>query len=194
MAQDRRTLAVHEEELRKRLKMKALGRSSLQRSIARQESRLLWLVEGDAPTKFFHNYTNGRRRKKHIHSLEVDGRLVVDERAKAEAAFQYFDEVLGTPPIRTLQLNLQVLSITSHNLTGLDNHFMEAEVWDVIRSLPPDKAPGPDGFTARFLQTEWPIIRHDVMSAFVMSAFGAAYILLMTRSWCFYLSLMRRTH
>lgn len=24
------------------------------RSIARQESRLLWLVEGNAPTKFFH--------------------------------------------------------------------------------------------------------------------------------------------
>jgi hypothetical protein len=35
-----------------------------------------------------------------------------------------------------------------------------------LRSLPPDKAPGPDGFTGRFLQVTRPIIRADVMAAF----------------------------
>jgi hypothetical protein len=36
----------------------------------------------------------------------------------------------------------------------------------VIKSLPPDKAPGLDGFTACFLQVAWPIIHPDVMAAF----------------------------
>jgi hypothetical protein len=36
----------------------------------------------------------------------------------------------------------------------------------VIRSLNPDKALGPDGFTTRFLQSTWPVIWRDVMLAF----------------------------
>jgi hypothetical protein len=36
----------------------------------------------------------------------------------------------------------------------------------VIRDLPPDKAPGSDCFTARFLQVAMPIIRADFMQVF----------------------------
>jgi hypothetical protein len=54
MAQDRQSLAGFEELLRQRLKLKSLGLSSLQRSIAHKESRLLWRSEGGAPTRFFH--------------------------------------------------------------------------------------------------------------------------------------------
>jgi hypothetical protein len=53
-AQDTRVLEEHEEDLRRWIKLKALGLTSLQRCLARQESRLLWLHEGDASTKFFH--------------------------------------------------------------------------------------------------------------------------------------------
>jgi hypothetical protein len=35
----------------------------------------------------------------------------------------------------------------------------------VIRSVPSDKAPGPNGFTSLFYQSAWPIIRRDVMQA-----------------------------
>jgi hypothetical protein len=36
----------------------------------------------------------------------------------------------------------------------------------VIKALPPDKAPRLDDFTARLLQATWPVIRHELMSAF----------------------------
>jgi hypothetical protein len=51
---DHRSLATHEDKVWKETKLKILGLSSLQHTIARQESRLVCLREGDAPRQFFH--------------------------------------------------------------------------------------------------------------------------------------------
>jgi hypothetical protein len=53
MSRDRCPLAQFKEDLRHLLKCKALGLASLQRMIARQESRVMWLNEGDVgPASF----------------------------------------------------------------------------------------------------------------------------------------------
>jgi hypothetical protein len=76
--------------------MKSLALSSLLRTIARQESRITWIKEGDVPTHFFHAHSNARCRKKLIWSLDHNGQTQVDKGRKAEAMFNFFDEVLGT--------------------------------------------------------------------------------------------------
>jgi hypothetical protein len=96
MARDR-SLAAHEEALRQDMKHKTLGLSSLQLTIARQESTNLWLGIGDTPTKFFHVHANVRHRKKFIRSIDQDGQVLVLEDRKAEAFHTFFDEILGTP-------------------------------------------------------------------------------------------------
>jgi hypothetical protein len=58
---DQCQMAEHEGSLCCEMKLKTLGLSSLQRTIARQESRAMWLSEGDAPTKFFHVQAGARR-------------------------------------------------------------------------------------------------------------------------------------
>jgi hypothetical protein len=85
---DRRQLLAHEENLRRKLKLK---------SLARQESQIMWIKEGDAPTHFFHAHANTRCKKKLIRSLNHNGQTLVDEGRKAEVLFNFFDEVLGTP-------------------------------------------------------------------------------------------------
>jgi hypothetical protein len=47
---------------------------------------------------------------------------------------------------------LSFLSIDVEESIWLERAFEEKEVWDVIRDLNGDKAPGPDGFTAAFFQ------------------------------------------
>jgi hypothetical protein len=61
---------------------------------------------------------------------------------------------------------LEVLDIPRIDATHLEERFTEVEVWEVIKSLLPDKVPGPDGFTPRFLQVAWSAIRPDIMWAF----------------------------
>ena len=54
VAMEGRSLSEAEVALRRLLKRKLLGLALMERSIARQRSRVLWLKEADACTEFFH--------------------------------------------------------------------------------------------------------------------------------------------
>lgn len=58
-AQETRLLSAEELSLRKEMKLRSLGLASLQRTIVRMRSRITWIKEGDACTRFF-NYTQSR--------------------------------------------------------------------------------------------------------------------------------------
>jgi hypothetical protein len=77
----------------------------------RQDSRLLWLEEGDAPTTFFHIQANGRKHQNHIQSLLVDDQLLVSEEAKASTLWDFFASVLGTLPEHANVINLDALDL-----------------------------------------------------------------------------------
>jgi hypothetical protein len=47
-------------------------------------------------------------------------------------------------------LDLDWLQLLRLDLVTLEERFIEEEVQGVIKTLPPDKALGPNGFTARF--------------------------------------------
>uniref|UniRef100_A0A453RX33 Uncharacterized protein n=1 Tax=Aegilops tauschii subsp. strangulata TaxID=200361 RepID=A0A453RX33_AEGTS len=82
-----RLLTEEERWLRRTLKHLVLGLASLERTIARQRSRITWLQEGDANTQLFHLVANGRCMKNYIPSLTMDGRIITDQKGKEEAFY-----------------------------------------------------------------------------------------------------------
>jgi hypothetical protein len=119
--------------LRDELKGHSLGLASLARTIARHRSRIRYLEEGDANTKFFHLQACHRSRKnvfERLHSLHLDDLL---------------------PRL---------------DLTGIDACFTEEEIWATVKELPPDRAPGLDGFTGRFYKVAWGVIKQDIINVF----------------------------
>jgi len=60
------------------------------------------------------------------------------------------------------------------DLSILDNPITEDEVWEKIRSLPADRAPGPDGYTGRFFKACWQVIKADFMAAIISLQQGDA--------------------
>uniref|UniRef100_A0A453GGX9 Endonuclease/exonuclease/phosphatase domain-containing protein n=1 Tax=Aegilops tauschii subsp. strangulata TaxID=200361 RepID=A0A453GGX9_AEGTS len=149
-AQEDRVLSPPEDWLRRQLKISYLGLASLERMIARQRARITTLKDGDANTTFFHRQCSFHWQKNHIHSLTVDGHVIADQEGMAQAAFSHFDELLGSALTRGHSLDLSQL-IEPCDLTSLDAPFSPDEIGNAVKSLPPRKAPGPDGFTAEFL-------------------------------------------
>ena len=139
-AQDRRELATHELALRRKAKLCSLGLASLQRTIYRQRSRITYLAEGDANTKIFHLQACHRSRKSYIGKIRVQDVELSQDEDKAEAFFQHFDDILGTPGHRVDKVDLSLLNLPSIGDHSLDHCFSEEEVWKTILDIPTDKA------------------------------------------------------
>jgi hypothetical protein len=95
-AQESQQLTEGEAGLRKRMKLRCLGLSSLDRTIGRQCSRTRQLSEGDTNTKYFHLIARGRKRRNFIPSLSVDGYTVANHDGMELALFEHFSKVFGT--------------------------------------------------------------------------------------------------
>jgi hypothetical protein len=91
---------------------------------------------------------NGRRTKNYIASVRVDEETVTTQERKNEVFTEAFDRLIGIIQNREHTLNLEALNIPVANLSDLDSMFTEEEVWNTIREMPGDRAPGPDGFPA----------------------------------------------
>ena len=145
IAQDSRGLSRLELWLKNKLKPYCLALSSLQRTIARSRSRISWLKDGDANTVLFH--AHARKRKNFIAELTTaDGTILTKLEEKEQNIFEFYNGLLGSSVDRNVTVDLSELGMPCIDLHTLEAPFSEEEVWQTIRSLPSDKAPGPDGF------------------------------------------------
>ena len=163
-AMEDRVLSPPEDWLHKQIKIAYLGLASMERTIARQRSRIANLKDGDANTNF-HRRCSYCRQKNRMHNINVDGQVLTSHEEMAQAAFTHFDGLLGTAVNRDHTLDLSQL-IEPTDLACLDVPFSLEEIWDVIKRMPPRKAPGPDGFTTEFLRACWSIIKQDLLDVF----------------------------
>jgi mannosylglycoprotein endo-beta-mannosidase len=127
-AHDRRQLSEGEAWLRKTLKVSLLGLASLERTIARQRSRMRWLQEGDANTRLFHAVANGRRTKNFIAAVTVGDEIVTEQDRKLAVFIEAYQGLLGTLQNRNHSLNFDFLQLPATDLSGLEMIFTEEEV------------------------------------------------------------------
>jgi hypothetical protein len=85
-----------EEKVRKCVVIRDLESSILQEEISwRQESRVLWLKEGDRCTKFFHRVANSNRRSNSIESLLVNGSTSSDQQVIRDHVVHFYESLFA---------------------------------------------------------------------------------------------------
>lgn len=142
-AQEFRQLSAQEVQFIKQMKARILGLAAIEKSSARQKSRLTWLRRGDANTKYFQIIANMRKRKKFIHSLHTNNGMAVSQSQKHQIIYDHFNNHIGAPSNNSINLKLDQLDWQPQELHHLDLPFTEPEVSSVIQQTPKEKAPGP---------------------------------------------------
>jgi hypothetical protein len=101
----------------------------------------------------------------------VSGSGTYTDHDEVKVVDDFYHKLLGSRVDRSITVDLDYLGLPTHDLADLDAPMSEKEVFEIIKQLPSDKAPGPDGYTERFYKVCWPIIREDLMA--VISAISS---------------------
>jgi hypothetical protein len=134
----------------------------------RQKSRSLWLEAGDKNTSYFHKQAEARKHFKTVTEIQVQNQTITDpERIKEEAVVETFETLYSESQRTDIDPNEYPLSlipklIKEDGNNRLTEEVSQQEIKEALDQMNPDKAPGPDGFTARFYQHSWDIIKSDL--------------------------------
>ena len=134
----------------------------------RQRSRTTWLKEGDKNTKYFQQKATWRRKKNTITRLkDGNGQWVEDKEGIQQMTTRFFKDLYTkddkVAPQELIDMMQARVNEDMNNMLTKD--FTEKEISDALFQIGPLKAPGPDGFPARFYQRNWDILKEDVVGA-----------------------------
>eukprot|EP00253_Pinus_taeda_P008466 PITA_08466 len=127
----------------------------------RQKSRSLWFKAGDRNSAFFHKQAQARKSFNSIAEIKDGNSIHKDFDSIKRVAFNHFQNLYREEGVT--DPNSKFWEAVPPRISPSMNQQLEAnisvqEIKDALSDMEPDKAPGPDGFIARFLQTCWQIV------------------------------------
>ena len=144
--EDHRGLTIPEDNFWRIIKIHLLNLLDYQREYWKKRCTIRWTKFEDENTKFFHAMATDRYRRNSISQLTLpDGSQVHSHVDKEKVIFESFTPVMG--------FDLPNLLTSVDGLDCLTVPFTKEEIDKVVKEMPSDKAPGPDGFNGQFLKS-----------------------------------------
>ncbi|CAJ2663648.1 unnamed protein product [Trifolium pratense] len=133
-------------------------------SISWQQSRSMWLKDGDANSKYFHSVLANRGRRNAMSVIQVDGISIEGVVPIRQAVFSHFESHFKASNVdRPGVDDLQFKSLNHVENGSLIKPFTEAEVKSAVWDCDSFKSPGPDGINFGFIKDFWVELRGDIM-------------------------------
>jgi hypothetical protein len=132
-----------------------------------QRSRVKWLKEGDANSKYFHGCMKARQRRNAIYCLKVGERwLDSSEEIIGEVVNYFTSHFSSTFWIRPTINGVLFPAISGEENRALEEPFSLGEIEEVVKVSDGNKSPGPDGFNFAFVKKFWSLIKGEVRIMF----------------------------
>jgi hypothetical protein len=160
--EEERGLFIAEENLRKIVKIHYDVLLHSQFLYWKKRCTARWMKLGEENTKYFNSIVTIRHMRNNVVSLTAeDGRIVTDHKEMAALSLNCYKNIMGTSRKIDMCLDLHALIKKVDGLEILTIPFTKDEMDNVIAKMPPDKAPGPDGFNGLFLKKCWEIVKEN---------------------------------
>ena len=144
------------------------ARCQQEETLWKQKSRIQWHKEGEHNTKFFHSSALDYRGANKILDLNNErGDTLQSHQDIAALLTRHFNHIAQEPQANRTE-SIEVLTqaipkvITNEHNLALSREISLEEVEEAVRSMPNDKAPGPDGFTINFYKACWSLVKFEV--------------------------------
>lgn len=133
----------------------------------KQRGKIKGVNFGDENTKKNnHARATINHRHNHIAVLQNEDQVdITEHEGKAAILWNASRKRLGTSEKTTMHFDIQSLCLHQHDpamFEDLEKPFTNQEINDVVKELPNDKSPGPDGFNNEFYKSCWDIIGPDI--------------------------------
>ena len=121
-------------------------------------------MDGDENTRFFHGFVNNKKIKNRINGLMIRGVWNTNvEEVKQEVLRFYQNKFRERWTSRPKLINPKFKTLNTLERTGLESKITTEEIKNAIWACGSEKAPGPDGFTFKFLKRQWDLIQGDII-------------------------------
>ncbi|XP_071685671.1 uncharacterized protein [Rutidosis leptorrhynchoides] len=145
-------------------------------SMAKQKSRVKWILEGEENTKYFHSFIKRRHSRRNIRGLNIGGVWCENPIDIKQEVFRHFNDqfkvrssnnmkFMGPGTSHNGLLGPMPKQITPEQADCLEHMFSESEVLNAIGECCVSKAPGPDGFNFKFFKLYWGLVKNDLINA-----------------------------
>ncbi|GLT35685.1 hypothetical protein SLA2020_101160 [Shorea laevis] len=129
-----------------------------------QKARKMWLQEGDANTRFFHQCAKSRRRQNELNLIQIGDKFFFEVINLKEGVASYFESLFEKDEWQRWILDgANGSQINQQQRELLTAPFEEGEIREAVWDCNCSKAPGLDGFNFRFIRETWNIIKEDVV-------------------------------
>jgi hypothetical protein len=110
---------------------------------------------------FFHSIATIAHKRNFIVSLiNQEGDTITDHDQKASLLWTAYKERLGVSEFRGISYDLGEL-LSEHSLKNIGDDFGQDEIDLIIKSLPNNHVPSPNGFNGLFIKKCWNILKND---------------------------------
>jgi hypothetical protein len=163
MAENSRDLLPREWHLRVSLKNLLKDLLAKQKLFWKQRGKIKWVKFGDESSRFFHSLATTQHRRNKIATLaSPDGIVHSSHEAKASLLWSSYKDILGQSAPREMLFDLPSILSADEDLHSLEDPFTTSEIDDVIKDLPNNRSPVPDGFNGEFFKKCRHIIKKDM--------------------------------
>lgn len=132
--------------------------------ILKQKSRITWDMDEDENTRYFHSVVKIRQRKNQIDGIFYNNKWISELDEVKEAFRSHFAAFFKKKKVDSIfRVNFLVIkSLSANEKSLLETSFDKDELFASLSSMDPNKCPGPDGISVRYLLDCWYLIHEDV--------------------------------
>ncbi|GJV30358.1 RNA-directed DNA polymerase, eukaryota [Tanacetum coccineum] len=127
---------------------------------------IVWAIEGDENSKYYHGILNKRINQLTIRGILVDGTWIDSPSLVKREFLSHFSNRFDQPGTSCVLLNMEFPNkLNLDQQIDLESDVTRDEIKRAVWDCGIDKSPGPDGFTFEFYRRYWSFLEIDVVQA-----------------------------